>query len=232
MAKCIYCQQKKGKRICKALNGDICTLCCGQHREKDIRCPSDCPFASIKQTYYIQKDEDVFLKHITDFFHKVYTKNREPGKNFLIFLDTKIYEQFFNKPNTTDNNVRSLLKALRARLSPVQLVIEYESVSTRSAWDQTKEFIDYISLNEEDAIKIVDSYINQIEDYIGDDKNSNKWIRQFKNLMETKNTGLCQNIKNNKPIDNNLIYSGKDSEGIDFTNEDKDKTKSKIIIPD
>ena len=44
MAKCIHCGQRKGKRPCLALAGDICSPCCGKHRGRDIDCPSDCKF--------------------------------------------------------------------------------------------------------------------------------------------------------------------------------------------
>ena len=44
MAKCSYCGQRKGKRPCPALSGDICSPCCGKHRALDIDCPPDCRF--------------------------------------------------------------------------------------------------------------------------------------------------------------------------------------------
>src|SRR5438477_11376100 len=42
MACCSYCQTTKGKRTCPALGGQICSLCCGRHRLKEIDCPADC----------------------------------------------------------------------------------------------------------------------------------------------------------------------------------------------
>jgi hypothetical protein len=42
MGACVYCKQRKGKRACPALKGDICTSCCGSHRLKEIECPSVC----------------------------------------------------------------------------------------------------------------------------------------------------------------------------------------------
>ena len=32
MSRCVYCQQRKGKRSCPALTGLICSQCCGEHR--------------------------------------------------------------------------------------------------------------------------------------------------------------------------------------------------------
>src|SRR5215207_2698524 len=42
MAACVYCSNRKGKRNCPALGGDICQLCCGKHRLAAIACPADC----------------------------------------------------------------------------------------------------------------------------------------------------------------------------------------------
>ncbi len=44
MAKCSHCGQRKGKRTCPALVGDICSPCCGKHRGREIDCPEDCRF--------------------------------------------------------------------------------------------------------------------------------------------------------------------------------------------
>jgi hypothetical protein len=42
MATCLYCEHRKGKRSCPALAGTICATCCGQHRLRDIDCPTGC----------------------------------------------------------------------------------------------------------------------------------------------------------------------------------------------
>lgn len=44
MAKCVRCGQRKGKRRCPALDGDICTLCCGTERGESIDCPETCAY--------------------------------------------------------------------------------------------------------------------------------------------------------------------------------------------
>jgi hypothetical protein len=65
MAKCVRCRQRKAKRPCPALGGDLCPLCCGQHRNRDIRCPADCPYLAQHSPYQEQRsqgkeEEDIF----------------------------------------------------------------------------------------------------------------------------------------------------------------------------
>lgn len=51
MAKCTRCHKRKAKRFCLALGQSICSLCCGQLREKKLHCPSDCPYLSKHKSY-------------------------------------------------------------------------------------------------------------------------------------------------------------------------------------
>jgi hypothetical protein len=51
MAKCTRCDKRKAKRFCPALGQSICSLCCGQLREKEIHCPPDCPYLSQHKSY-------------------------------------------------------------------------------------------------------------------------------------------------------------------------------------
>lgn len=51
MAKCVKCKIKKGKRYCPALGTYLCSLCCGQLREKEIHCPKKCSYLTIHKPY-------------------------------------------------------------------------------------------------------------------------------------------------------------------------------------
>ncbi len=55
MAKCVKCNKRKGKRHCPALGQSICSLCCGQLREKEIRCPPSCSFLAQHKPYQDQR---------------------------------------------------------------------------------------------------------------------------------------------------------------------------------
>ncbi|MGI8741513.1 MAG: hypothetical protein ACR2NN_02870 [Bryobacteraceae bacterium] len=41
--KCKICEQRKPRRYCPGVTGDICSICCGNEREQTIDCPLDCP---------------------------------------------------------------------------------------------------------------------------------------------------------------------------------------------
>jgi len=51
MVKCTRCNKRKSKRFCAALGQSICSLCCGQLREKKIHCPPNCSYLSKHKPY-------------------------------------------------------------------------------------------------------------------------------------------------------------------------------------
>ena len=60
MAKCVHCGQRKGKRRCPAVEGDICTLCCGTVRGQTIECPETCVFWTGEHDTRNQRGENPF----------------------------------------------------------------------------------------------------------------------------------------------------------------------------
>jgi len=55
MAKCSKCKSRKAKRHCPALRSDLCPLCCGRLRDKEIHCPPSCPFLTQHKPYQEKK---------------------------------------------------------------------------------------------------------------------------------------------------------------------------------
>ncbi len=41
---CKICGKRRARRACPAVNGDICTLCCGSEREVSLACPLECEY--------------------------------------------------------------------------------------------------------------------------------------------------------------------------------------------
>ncbi len=54
MAKCLMCGEKKGKRACHRMDGDVCSLCCGQTRNEDLCVPCEFYRSAKQQRRYSQ----------------------------------------------------------------------------------------------------------------------------------------------------------------------------------
>ena len=42
--RCVICDERKPRRHCPGVGGDICSICCGNERERSISCPPDCEY--------------------------------------------------------------------------------------------------------------------------------------------------------------------------------------------
>lgn len=51
MTLCSRCRRRKAKRHCPALGAALCSLCCGQARNKEVRCPDSCPVLAEHRPY-------------------------------------------------------------------------------------------------------------------------------------------------------------------------------------
>ncbi len=52
MSLCSRCRRRKAKRQCPALGSALCSLCCGQARNKDIHCPDSCEVLAAHKPYH------------------------------------------------------------------------------------------------------------------------------------------------------------------------------------
>jgi hypothetical protein len=48
---CTVCSQRPSRRACPALRSDICSVCCGTKRQREIDCPLDCPYLVTAQAH-------------------------------------------------------------------------------------------------------------------------------------------------------------------------------------
>lgn len=48
---CPLCRQRRARRACPALGHQICAVCCGTKRLREIRCPSDCTYLVSARTH-------------------------------------------------------------------------------------------------------------------------------------------------------------------------------------
>ncbi len=57
MARCVICEQRKGKRHCPLKNAMICSQCCGL-LQTEGNCPGDCPFLKESKLFASEKQEE------------------------------------------------------------------------------------------------------------------------------------------------------------------------------
>jgi len=113
MAKCLTCGERKANRLCPAVNGNICSLCCGTKRRKDIECPPGCDYL-MKGTAY-QLDRDITRKINTDLHAESEDVfQMEEVIPFVMSIEGFFIDQFYHNREVNDDHIHESLKKIYA----------------------------------------------------------------------------------------------------------------------
>ena len=108
MKKCIICNQRKGNRFCSALEDNICSLCCGSKRQKEINCFMGCEYLKKGKDYQLTRQ---ISKQISSTFR---TESDDVFKNdevvqFVMPLERFFLENFYYDKSVNDENIYNAL---------------------------------------------------------------------------------------------------------------------------
>ena len=113
MAKCVTCGERKGNRLCPGVNGNICSLCCGTKRQKDVECPPSCDYLT-KGTEY-QLDREITRKISAD----LHTESEDVFQMqevtpFVMSMERFFVDQFYHDRKVNDDHIHESLKKIYA----------------------------------------------------------------------------------------------------------------------
>ena len=117
MSKCSRCHNRKSKRHCAALGTNICSLCCGKIREKEVHCPSDCPFLSKHKSY--QEKRIIEKRHSPQRFQTDEEVDllRDERMAWLAFhVETPVKEYAEKMPSFNDREALLALEYVRDKI--------------------------------------------------------------------------------------------------------------------
>ncbi len=110
--KCLSCNEIKGKRKCPALNGLICSICCGTKRLKEINCPSECGYLEMGLANQNSKE---ISKAINLTFpsesHDIF-KNEKVVKELAMPFENFMAENFYEDESINDTHINEVLSKI------------------------------------------------------------------------------------------------------------------------
>jgi hypothetical protein len=123
--KCKICDTRKPRRHCPGINGEICSICCGNEREVTISCPLDCPYLVESRLHEKPRpldpadvpNQDI---HVTEQF----LREHEP---LLMFLSSRLLEASLSAAGAVDSDVREALQSLIRTYRTLQSGLYYET---------------------------------------------------------------------------------------------------------
>ena len=107
---CRICQTRRARRHCPGIEGEICSLCCGDQREVNINCPLDCVFLEEARLHEkpLQIDREA-IPHQDIRLSEEWLRDHE---ELVLFCSFTLADAALRTPGATDTDVLSALEAL------------------------------------------------------------------------------------------------------------------------
>jgi hypothetical protein len=123
---CAICQTRRPVRHCPGVPGDICTICCGTHREVTISCPLDCEY--LRDARQHEKPPQLDVEQLPNRDIRVSEELLENNHELLEFLSRRLVTAAFETPGTVDSDLRDALAALIRTYRTLQTGIYYQTL--------------------------------------------------------------------------------------------------------
>ena len=121
MSLCVYCQHRKGKRPCPALNGSICSACCGEHRITRINCPDSCMYLDSGSDYQQRRLAEQFMPTRRDFYRDLGELGGDKAVALFNLIEVVTFSYFAGRHDGQDAEVVAAIQSLRRALSPLHV---------------------------------------------------------------------------------------------------------------
>ena len=176
MSKCIHCQQRKGKRPCPALNGNICSPCCGTHRVVSIPCPSDCIFLNANLEYQQKRAGDRFEQDRRMFYRELMELEGERAVEIFYVFGALTFRHFHARRDAQDAEVIAGIQALRRSFSPIHVPEPAPAAFGEELKKEYKVLGERQTLNPDLTTEILDRAIQFISQFSGGGLRSTRFL--------------------------------------------------------
>jgi hypothetical protein len=122
---CAICQERRPKRFCPGVHGEICSICCGTEREVTITCPLDCEY--LRDARRREKPVPLDAASIPNQDIRISEKFLEENEALLLFLGERLGAAAMETPGVSDSDMRDALQALVRTYRTLQSGVYYES---------------------------------------------------------------------------------------------------------
>ena len=121
---CAICHIRKPRRSCPGVNGDICTLCCGNEREVTVNCPFECEF--LQEARKHERTGIIDAENIPNKDIVVKEEFLEDHEIVLAGVSNALLRATLETEGAVDTDVRAALDALIRTYRTLQSGVYYE----------------------------------------------------------------------------------------------------------
>ena len=228
--KCVYCHAGKGKRSCPALDGLICSACCGEHRLTTIHCPADCPYLEAGTDYQRQRVGDLFRQDRRRTYREVFEIGGQTAAGLLNLIEVACFSYFHNKSTALDGEVIAALEFIRRLLSPLHFPSPAVPAFSQYLHKEFKAYLAQEKIDQEKAQQVVDVTLNLINQFSGGGLQSNRFITGLIGCLSADHPEVAAHLKSQGTDQPRIVLAGE--EDISPTLQEQAlQEKSRIVIP-
>src|SRR5215813_83302 len=122
---CKICEIRRPRRFCPAVEGQICSLCCGREREVSLHCPLDCEY--LQEARKHENPPPVNPDQFPNPDIRLSETFLRDNEELLIELGRTLMRAALETPGATDNDVREALAALIRTHRTLESGLYYET---------------------------------------------------------------------------------------------------------
>jgi hypothetical protein len=127
---CKICGKRRARRACPAVNGDICTLCCGTEREVTLTCPLECEY--LRESHRREKPAPLSNGQLANPDITVSEEFIRSHEEFLLFCIYSLVQAAVRTPSAVDSDVIDALEALIQTHRTLESGLYYETRAQNS----------------------------------------------------------------------------------------------------
>ena len=149
---CKICGKRRARRACPAVQGDICTICCGTEREVSLSCPLECEY--LQEAHRRERPVPVSAEQALNADVQVSEEFLQTHEELVLFCIYSLIQAALRAEGALDADVLAALEALiqTHRTMESGLVYETRAENTIAAAVQrsfTASLTDYQKLRAE-----------------------------------------------------------------------------------
>lgn len=194
MSKCDYCHQRKGKRTCPALNGLICSQCCGSHRLTSIACPDDCVFLDSNLDYQQKRVGERFEQDRRLFYQELLELGGERATEIFYVFEALTFRFFQSRRDAQDGEAIAGIECLRRSFSPIHVPEPSPPAFGEELKKEFKVFGERQTLDSTLATAVLDRAMKFINQFSGEGLRSNRFLSGLIGYVRHKHPDVAEQL--------------------------------------
>lgn len=194
MSKCIHCHQRKGKRSCPALNGMICSQCCGEHRITTISCPTSCAFLEANDDYQQKRVGGRFELERRTFYRELLDFGGERATEIFYVFEALAFRYFQDRRDAQDIEALEGLQSLRRSFSLIQIPETGMPAFGEELRKEFKVFGERQNLEPTMVTEVLDRAQTFIQDFSGSGLRSNRFLHGLLGYVRERHPDVAEQL--------------------------------------